>query len=74
MISATQWPTGSLQDYLERNKVIGISGVDTRMLVRHIRTKGVMNAVISSEIDDADELVKKAKNWDSMVGLNWPQR
>ena len=60
---------GSLQEYLERNKVIGISGVDTRMLVRHIRTKGVMNAVISSEIDDVDELVKKAKNWDSMVGL-----
>jgi carbamoyl-phosphate synthase small subunit len=60
---------GSLQQYLERNKVIGISGVDTRMLVRHIRTKGVMNAVISSEISDEEELVQKAKEWDSMVGL-----
>ncbi len=60
---------GSLQEYLERNKVVGISGVDTRMLVRHIRTKGVMNAVISSEIDDENELIQKAKEWDSMVGL-----
>jgi carbamoyl-phosphate synthase small subunit len=60
---------GSLQEYLERNKVVGISGVDTRMLVRHIRTKGVMNAVISSDITDEKELVKKAKEWDSMTGL-----
>jgi carbamoyl-phosphate synthase small subunit len=60
---------GSLQEYLERNKLIGISGVDTRMLVRHIRSKGVMNAVISSEITDENELVQKAKAWDSMTGL-----
>ena len=60
---------GSLQKYLERNNVVGISGVDTRMLVRHIRTKGVMNAVISSEILDEKKLVEMAKEWDSMVGL-----
>ena len=59
----------SLQEYLKRNKLIGISGVDTRMLVRHIRTEGVMNAVISSEITDEKELVRKAKEWDSMTGL-----
>lgn len=60
---------GSLQEYLVRNKVIGISGVDTRKLVRHIRTKGVMNAVISSEIDNENELIQQAQDWDSMVGL-----
>ncbi|MCC5915450.1 MAG: glutamine-hydrolyzing carbamoyl-phosphate synthase small subunit [Balneolaceae bacterium] len=60
---------GSLQEYLERNKVVGISGVDTRMLVRRIRTKGVMNAVISSEITDEEELIEKARAWDSMEGL-----
>lgn len=60
---------GSLQEYLERNKVVGISDVDTRMLVRHIRTKGVMNAVISSEILDEEKLVAKAKDWDPMDGL-----
>lgn len=60
---------GSLQEYLERNKVIGISGVDTRQLVRHIRTKGVMNAVISSENLNEKDLIQQAKEWDSMVGL-----
>ncbi len=60
---------GSLKDYMLRNELIGISGVDTRMLVRHIRAKGVMNAVISSEILDEEELIAKAKAWDSMAGL-----
>ena len=59
----------SLQQYLEDNKVVGISGVDTRALVRHIREKGVMNAVISSEELDPDALVQKAKNWEPMEGL-----
>ncbi len=65
---------GSLQEYLERNELVGISDVDTRMLVRHIRTKGVMNAVISSEILDEDELVKQAKDWDPMAGLELATR
>lgn len=59
----------SLQEYLEYNGITGISGVDTRMLVRHIREKGVMNAVISSEEMDEDKLVEMAKNWDDMEGL-----
>jgi carbamoyl-phosphate synthase small subunit len=42
--------TESLQKYLERNNVVGISDVDTRMLVRYIRSKGAMNALISSEL------------------------
>ena len=60
---------GSLQEYLEENEVIGISGIDTRKLVRHIREKGVMNAVISSTELDEDKLVEKARNWDDMEGL-----
>jgi carbamoyl-phosphate synthase small subunit len=60
---------GSLQEYLERNEVVGITSVDTRRLVRHIRSKGVMNAVISSEIHDEEKLIEMAKDWDDMVGL-----
>jgi len=60
---------GSLQEYLEQHKVTGISGVDTRRLVRHIREKGVMNAVISSEITEEKKLVEMARNWDDMEGL-----
>jgi carbamoyl-phosphate synthase small subunit len=60
---------GSLQEYLQRNGIVGITGIDTRKLVRHIRSKGVMNAVISTEILDPSALVAKAKEWVSMVGL-----
>ncbi len=60
---------GDLDGYLKRNRIVGITGIDTRKLVRHIREKGVLNAVISSETDNADELVAKAKEWPSMVGL-----
>ncbi len=60
---------GSLQEYLQRNKIVGITGVDTRKLVRHIRSKGVMNAVISTEILGPTELVAEAKAWVSMEGL-----
>lgn len=58
-----------LDSYLKRNHIVGITGVDTRRLVRHIREKGVLNAIISSESDDAESLVKKAQEWPSMVGL-----
>ncbi|SDF20159.1 carbamoyl-phosphate synthase small subunit [Dyadobacter soli] len=59
----------SLQEYFERANVVGISGVDTRHLVRHVREKGVMNAIISSEILDEVELMKELKKIPSMDGL-----
>src|SRR5689334_3505764 len=50
---------GSLHDYLAKNGIVSIEGVDTRALVSHIRTKGAMNCIISSEISDIEELRKK---------------
>lgn len=58
----------SLQSYLEKNDVVGITDIDTRMLVRHIRSKGAMNAIISSVLTP-DELKKELKNVPSMDGL-----
>ena len=44
----------SLEAYMQRHGLVGITGVDTRKLVRHVREQGVMNAVVSSEdLDDA---------------------
>ncbi len=60
---------GNLEDYLKRNRIVGITGIDTRKLVLHIREKGVLNAVISSENDNVDDLVEQARNWPSMAGL-----
>ncbi|MEM6298486.1 MAG: glutamine-hydrolyzing carbamoyl-phosphate synthase small subunit [Bacteroidota bacterium] len=59
----------SLQDYLVREGVIGISNIDTRRLVRLIREKGAMNALISSENLSDDELKARLKAVPSMDGL-----
>jgi len=59
----------SLQAYMEQHELVGITGVDTRTLVRHIRAKGVMNAFISSVNVDDDYLIGQARNWPSMEGL-----
>lgn len=60
---------GSLGRFMERHRLVGISGIDTRRLVRHIRARGVMNAVISSLDLDDERLVEKARAWPSMDGL-----
>jgi carbamoyl-phosphate synthase small subunit len=59
----------SLQNYFERDGIVGISDIDTRALVRHIRDKGAMNAIISSEIFDLEELKNRLSMVPSMDGL-----
>src|SRR6202012_2833762 len=59
----------SIQDYFQEQNIVSISYIDTRQLVRHIRDKGAMNAIISSEILDIDELKKKLDEVPSMDGL-----
>jgi carbamoyl-phosphate synthase small subunit len=59
----------SIQEYFEGDGIVGISDVDTRSLVRHIRSKGAMNAIISSEILDIATLKKKLADVPSMDGL-----
>lgn len=59
----------SLQTYFERSGIVGISDVDTRQLVRHVRQKGVMNAIISSEILDEKLLMEHLKEVPNMDGL-----
>ncbi|HTQ25380.1 MAG TPA: glutamine-hydrolyzing carbamoyl-phosphate synthase small subunit [Candidatus Binataceae bacterium] len=58
----------TLGEYLERAGVPGIEGIDTRALVRHIRTHGAQEAVISSVTLDADALVARAKASPGLVG------
>ncbi len=59
----------SLQDYLEEQNIVAITDIDTRALVMHIRDKGAMNAIISSEIFDEKELQKRLNDVPSMEGL-----
>jgi carbamoyl-phosphate synthase small subunit len=59
----------SLQEYLVRDELVGICDIDTRSLVRHIREKGAMNAIISSETTDIDKLARQLSQVPSMDGL-----
>jgi len=58
-----------IQAYFEENKKVVIHGLDTRAIVRLIRTKGAMNGIISSEISDKDELQGLLSKVPSMDGL-----
>ena len=58
----------TLADYLNKQGVIGIEGVDTRALTRHIRLAGAMRGVISTKDLDPDSLVEKAKASRGLVG------
>ncbi len=61
--------TESIQDYFQEENIIAISDIDTRSLVRHIRDKGAMNGIISSEILDVEELKGRLAKVPSMDGL-----
>lgn len=60
----------SLDEYLREQNVVGITGIDTRVLTRKLRTDGSINGVLSSEILDDVELVTRARAAESMKGRN----
>ena len=62
--------TRTLQDELEAYGVVGISGVDTRALTRHLRESGAMRVGISSMTDDADELLARVLDAPAMAGAD----
>jgi carbamoyl-phosphate synthase small subunit len=61
--------TGSLQDYLQEHQIVAIQDIDTRALVQHVRTKGAMNCVVSSETSDINVLKARLVSTPSMKGL-----
>jgi carbamoyl-phosphate synthase small subunit len=61
--------TGSLDDELVNQGVVGISGIDTRALTRHLRERGAMRVGISSELD-ADALLARVRAAESMSGAD----
>jgi carbamoyl-phosphate synthase small subunit len=60
---------GSLEDYLTANNIVCIEDVDTRALVTHVREKGAMNCIISTEILDVEQLKKELEKAPAMAGL-----
>ncbi len=62
--------TKSLGSWMEEHSKIGIGGIDTRMLVRILRDEGAMRGIISATETDATVLVERARELDSMEGLD----
>lgn len=60
--------TEDLGSYLKRNKIVGIEGIDTRALTKHLREHGAKKGVISTKDLDAKSLVTKAQNSPGLVG------
>jgi carbamoyl-phosphate synthase small subunit len=68
---ASNWrSTEHAADFLSKHKIPIISEIDTRALVRHLRTKGSLRGVISSLEDNPERLVEKARSIPSMAGLD----
>jgi carbamoyl-phosphate synthase small subunit len=66
---ASNWRSQlSLETYLRKNNIIGLEGIDTRALTRHIRLAGAMKAVISTRDLDKDSLIKKARGAPGLIG------
>ena len=60
--------TGNLDDYLQTHGIVALEGIDTRALVRRIRTSGAMKGILSTEDLDDASLVAKAKASLGLVG------
>jgi carbamoyl-phosphate synthase small subunit len=60
----------SLDDEMRVQGIVGITGIDTRALVRHIRSAGAMRGVVSSTVLDSDTLVAMARSVPTMEGLD----
>ncbi len=68
---SSNWRSEQVTDeYMERYSVPVLAEIDTRALVRHLRTHGVMRGVISTKIDDVDTLVQKARKIRKMDGTD----
>jgi len=68
---ASSWRSeATLDNYLKDAKVVGIGGIDTRALTRHLRTHGAKRGIISSSGAPHAELVERARGSRSMIGLD----
>lgn len=63
----------SLSEYLITHRVMGVEGMDTRALTKHIREKGAMKAILSTEDFDRDRLIEKAKASPGLIGRDLVQ-
>ena len=64
----------TLEAWLSRHNVVGITGIDTRALVRHLREGGAINGAISTDGSTPEQLLAQVRSAPSMAGLNLAQQ
>ena len=64
----------TLEAWLSRHNVVGIRGIDTRALVRHLREGGAINGAISTDGSSPQDLLAQVRSAPSMAGLNLAQQ
>jgi carbamoyl-phosphate synthase small subunit len=65
----SNWRSDSrLSDYLIQRHIMGVEGMDTRALTKHIRSRGAMKAILSTEDLDPNRLVEKARTSPGLIG------
>ena len=62
--------TEPLHEYMKQHGIVGIQGIDTRSLVRHLRDHGSQEGIISTLSDNPDDLIAKAKTSPGLVGVD----
>ncbi|HKJ67964.1 MAG TPA: glutamine-hydrolyzing carbamoyl-phosphate synthase small subunit [bacterium] len=70
VVPSNQRATMSIGEYLQEYDIVGIQGIDTRALVRHIRERGAMNGIIATTDFDPDSLREKLNRAPGMKGLD----
>ncbi len=61
---------GDLQTYLEKHKIVGIQGVDTRALTKHLRLEGAKQGIISTETFEPKRLLQKLEKSPGLIGVD----
>lgn len=61
----------SLAEYLEKNGIPGIQGIDTRALTKKLRVRGALNGFISTEGVSETEALERARDWPGLLGVDY---
>jgi len=61
----------SLDEYLRKWDIPGVQGIDTRALTRHLRTRGVMKACLTTEEMSTEQAVQRALNGEGVIGMDY---
>ncbi len=61
----------SLDQYLRENNIPGIQGIDTRALTKHLRSRGAMKGILTTESISDKEAVERANKWHGLIGVDY---